>query len=152
MLPGDWDDGYSNVWLGTTAEDQMRFDQRWPHLSRVRSVIKFISYEPAIGPLRLPVTGPYPDWMISGGESGSGARVMNPQWARDLIDDCRRYSVAAFHKQWGRYESNPLVLEQGLSVKLAAHRDQHGKGGGLIDGSLVRQFPKVERGPRYRVA
>jgi protein gp37 len=152
MLPDDWGDGYSNVWLGMTAEDQMRFDQRWPHLSRVRSVIKFISYEPAIGPLRLPSLGPYPDWLISGGESGGGARLMHPQWARDLIEDCRRHGVAVFHKQWGRYESNPLVVEQGLSVKLAASRDQHGKGGGLVDGSLVRQFPKVGRRSQSQAA
>src|SRR4029450_7299422 len=100
----DWGDGYSNVWLGMTAEDQMRFDQRWPHLSRVRSVIKFISYEPANGPLCLPSLGPCPDGLISGGESGGGARLMHPQWARDLIEDCRRHGVAVFHKQWGRYE------------------------------------------------
>jgi protein gp37 len=145
MLPDDWGDGYSNVWLGTTAEDQTRFDQRWPHLEHATAVVKFISYEPAIGPLRLPSTGPYPDWLISGGESGGGARVMNPQWARDIIQDCSQHGVAAFHKQWGSNNNNPLVVEQGMSVKLAARRDRHGKGGGLVDGDLVRQFPSVAR-------
>jgi hypothetical protein len=38
------------------------------------AAIKFISYEPALGALRLPAHGPFPDWLISGGESGSGAR------------------------------------------------------------------------------
>jgi protein gp37 len=38
MLPPDWGDGYANVWLGTTAEDQKRFDQRWTHLSRPSDV------------------------------------------------------------------------------------------------------------------
>jgi protein gp37 len=145
MLPADWESGYPNVWLGTTAEDQKHFDQRWEYLRRVPSVIRFISYEPAIGPLRLPTTEPYPDWLISGGESGGGARRMNPQWARDIVADCRQRGVAVFHKQWGSYKNNPLVVEQGLSVKVAAQRDRHGKGGALIDGSLVRQFPKFER-------
>ncbi len=141
MLPDDWAYGYSNVWLGITAEDQERYDQRWPHLDLVPAVIKFISYEPAIGPLRLPTIGRYPDWLISGGESGSGARPTSPTWTRAIIEDCRRFGVAVFHKQWGSYRNNPLVAEQGLSIKLAASRDQDGKGGSLIDGEPVRQFP-----------
>jgi hypothetical protein len=67
------------VWLGITAEDQLRFDQRWPVLQKIPAVMKFISYEPAIGPLRLPKQGPYPDWLISGGESGGGARSLSTQ-------------------------------------------------------------------------
>ena len=49
-LPAEWGDGWPNVWLGTTAEDQERYDQRWPHLHRARAAVKFISYEPAIRP------------------------------------------------------------------------------------------------------
>jgi len=67
MLPSDWGDGYLNVWLGMTAEDQMHFDQRWKLLQKIPALIKFVSYEPALGPLRLPALGPYPDWLISGG-------------------------------------------------------------------------------------
>jgi protein gp37 len=65
----------------------------------IPSAIKFISYEPALGPLRSPKYGPYPDWLISGGESGPGARALDPQWVRDIIADCRRRGVAPFHKQ-----------------------------------------------------
>ena len=116
MLPSDWGDGYRNVWLGVTAENQTYFDQRWKHLQNIPAVIKFISYEPALGPLRLPTHGPYPDWLISGGESGGGARPVNPQWVRDIIADCRRRGVVLFHKQWGTYPSNPLVVEQRMSI------------------------------------
>jgi protein gp37 len=105
------------------------------------AVIKFISYEPALGPLRLPKHGPVPDWLISGGESGGGARQLDPQWIRDIIADCRRKGVVPFHKQWGTYSSNPLVVEHGLSIKETKALDQHGKGGGLIDMKLVREFP-----------
>jgi protein gp37 len=141
MLPPDWGDGYRNVWLGVTTENQTYFDQRWKHLQNIPALIKFISYEPALGPLRLPKHDPLPDWLISGGESGGGARSLNPQWVRDIIADCQNRDVAPFHKQWGTYKSNPLVAEQGMSIEDAKALDNHGKGGGLIDMKLVREFP-----------
>jgi protein gp37 len=55
---------------------------------------------------------------------GRGARQLDPQWARDVISDCRDRGVAAFHKQWGTYQSNPLVCEQGLAVEAAKARDK----------------------------
>ena len=76
MLPLDWGDGFANVWLGTTTEDQQRYDQRWPILASVPAAVRFVSYEPAIGPLRLREEGLQPDWLICGGESGGGARPM----------------------------------------------------------------------------
>jgi protein gp37 len=143
MLPADWGDGYRNVWLGVTAESQMHFYQRWTYQQNIPAVIKFISYEPAIGPLRLPKHGPFPDWLISGGESGPKARQTQPQWVRDIIADCRRRGVAPFHKQWGNYQNNPLVVEQGMSSEQAKGLDPFGKGGGLVDGRLVREFPVI---------
>ena len=141
MLPPDWGDGYRNIWLGVTAENQEYFDRRWSVLQKVPARIKFISYEPAIGPLRLPERGPVPNWLISGGESGGGARPLKPQWVRDIISDCCLRGVAPFHKQWGAYRNNPLVVEHGMSSKEAAAIDKLGKGGGLVDGKLVREFP-----------
>ena len=142
MLPSDWGDGYRNVWLGVTAENQEWFDRRWPILRDIPAVIKFISYEPAIGPLRLPKEGPLPDWLISGGESGGGARPVDPEWVRRVIRDCRRYGVAPFHKQWGTHQSNPLVVEQGMTPGEARALDPRGKGGALVDGELVHEFPE----------
>ena len=141
MLPSDWGRGYQNVWLGVTAENQTYFDQRWKILQNIPAWIKFISYEPALGPLRLPKHNSLPVWLISGGESGGGARPLDPQWVRDVIADCRRSGIAPFHKQWGIYASNPLVAEHGLSIEGAKALDNHGKGGGLLDGELIREFP-----------
>jgi protein gp37 len=76
MLPADWGDGYRNVWLGVTSENQTYFDQRWKHLQNISAMNKFISYEPALGPLRLPKHGPYPDWLISGGENYRDANFL----------------------------------------------------------------------------
>jgi protein gp37 len=141
MLPADWGDGYPNVLLGMTAEDQLHFDQRWKHLQKIPALIKFVSYEPALGPLRLPTDGPHPDWLISGGESGGGARPVKVQWVRDVIADCDKHGIAVFHKQWGVYRNNPLVVNKGMSIKRAKVLDKFGKGGGLMDGELVREFP-----------
>ena len=152
MLPDDWGDGYRNVWLGVTAESQMYFDQRWPYLQNIPAVIKFISYEPALGPLRLQKHGPFPDWLTSGGESGGEARPMMPQWVRNIIADCRDRGVAPFHKQWGSYGNNPLVVEEGMSTRDAQALDKFGKGGGLIDGQLVREFPMRSNSVRRNAA
>lgn len=143
MLPDDWGRGYPNVWLGFTAEDQLRFDQRKRFISEVPATVWFVSYEPAIGSLRIGPDDPKPAWLISGGESGHGARPMAAQWARDVIEDCKRFGIAAFHKQWGAIANNPLVSEMNWPSDKAKDADPFGKGGGLLDGRLVREFPKV---------
>lgn len=152
MLPADWGDGYRNVWLGVTGENQEWFDRRWSILQRIPAAVRFISYEPAIGPLRLPRHGPVPDWLISGGESGPRARPLDPQWVRDVIADCRRGGIAAFHKQWGTYKSNPLVVEQGMTIEEVKRSDPFGKGGGLVDGKIVHEFPSPRRLDRRNAA
>lgn len=96
MFPvGNW----PNIWLGTTCEDQERYDRRWPILCSIPAAIHFISYEPAIGPLRLHNGPDQPDWLICGGESGPGARFMPPFWAVDIRNDCERAGVYFFMKQ-----------------------------------------------------
>lgn len=92
---------FPNVWLGTTAEDQAHYDRRWPILSRIPNALAFISYEPALGPLRdiYATAGQAPDWIICGGESGSAARAMDPEWARDLRDECAERGIPFFMKQ-----------------------------------------------------
>ena len=93
--------GWPNVWLGTTAEDQAHYNRRWPILSRIPAALCFISYEPALGPLTdlYATAGQAPDWIICGGESGVGARMMDPEWARDLRDQCAERSIPYFFKQ-----------------------------------------------------
>lgn len=145
MLPRDWGDGYPNVWLGTTTEDQSAFDQRWQHLRAIPAAIRFLSYEPAIGPLTLS-NDSSPNWIISGGESGGHARFMDPAWARWIRDQCQERGIAFFHKQWGDYQSNPEVCERSMSARDAEGVDPkaNGKGGGLLDGRLWREFPTTE--------
>jgi len=45
------------------------------------------------------------DWVITGGESGPGARPSHPDWFRSLRDQCAAVGVPFFFKQWGEYAS-----------------------------------------------
>lgn len=109
-LPADWDNGYPNVWLGVSVEDQDAANLRIPILKHIPAKIRFLSCEPLLGPVILrswvrPSPGWAPDfihWVIVGGESGPGARPMNAEWARSLRDECGAAGdVAFFFKQWG---------------------------------------------------
>lgn len=119
MLPSDWGDGWNHVWLGTTIEDR-RVIHRADVLRSVPSRIRFISYEPAIGPL-APIDLSGIDWVIYGGESGPGYRPEDKQWARDMLSECRAQNVAFFHKQ----SAGPRT-EMGIE----------------LDGKIVREFPR----------
>ena len=61
---------------------------------------KFLSLEPLLGPLPG-IQLEEIDWVIVGGESGPGARPMQPDWVREIRDNCRQHSVPFFFKQWG---------------------------------------------------
>lgn len=89
----------SNIWMGTSVEDQAVTD-RVKHLQKVPAKVRFLSVEPLLGPVpRLPLSGIH--WCIVGGESGPGARPMKAQWVHQIRDRCRRYDVPFFFKQWG---------------------------------------------------
>lgn len=118
-LPADWGPGgWSNVWLGTSIEN-MAVAGRADHLRDIPAVVRFISYEPALGPLNaLDISGI--DWVIYGGESGPGHRPEDKQWARDMRDKCVDAGVAFFHKQSAGYRTE-------LGIEL--------------DGKIVREYP-----------
>ncbi len=131
-----------NVWLGVSAGTQVGFDKRWPILRELPALVKFISYEPALGPIILPEEAKGQlHWMICGGETamrtGEG-RQMDPSWARTMRDQCVRMGIPYFFKQWGNW----------LSV--GGVREWHGKTseifkatGHLLDGVVWHQFPGV---------
>jgi len=92
-----------NIWIGITAENQQRFDERWPILAQIPAEVRFVSLEPLLGPIDLVRSAPGIDWVIAGGESGPHARPMHPQWVRQIRDDCQTYGIPFFFKQWGDY-------------------------------------------------
>lgn len=115
-----------NVWLGTSIEND-RFTDRADHLRDTPAAIRFISAEPLLGPLpSLDLSGI--DWLIVGGESGHGARPMDPDWVRDLVVMARAAGTAVFVKQLGKVWSGRRI----------------GKGGDPADWPedlLIREYP-----------
>lgn len=100
----------SNLWLGVTAEDQQRADERIPHLLATPAAHRWVSVEPMLGPIemlgRFVFGAPQRpmlciDQIIVGGESGPKARPYDLRWARDIIGQCYRARVPIYHKQIG---------------------------------------------------
>lgn len=88
-----------NVWLGVTVEDNDHLT-RVEKLRTVPAAVRFLSIEPLLGPLPdLDLSGV--DWVIVGGESGPGARAMDPAWVLAVRDECVASRVPFFFKQWG---------------------------------------------------
>ena len=97
----------SHIWIGTSIEDQ-RVDFRIRHLLEIEAAVRFLSCEPLIGPLDLskfllPSKPKSIHWVIVGGESGPGARVMGEEWVTLLRDQCLQADLPFFFKQWGGF-------------------------------------------------
>ena len=92
----DWPD---NVWMGVSVENSDALD-RIDDLRGVPAAVRFLSCEPLLGPLDgINLDGI--DWVIAGGESGSGHRPLDPEWVINLRNTCRSAEVPFFFKQWG---------------------------------------------------
>ena len=115
----EWAD---NIWMGVSVENSdvtFRID----HLRNTHAHIKFLSCEPLIGPLpNLNLSGI--DWVIVGGESGPGARPIDPAWVTEIRDQCLGANVPFFFKQWGG------VIKS--------------RNGRELDGRTWDELPKVE--------
>jgi protein gp37 len=130
-----------HIQLGVSVEDQAAADARIPLLLQTPAAVRFLSVEPLLGPVDLPGLVYYGtessggiqplrekgysqiDWVIVGGESGHGARLMKAEWAQSLRDQCQAAGVPFFFKQWG-----------GADKKAA---------GRLLDGVEHNGFPEV---------
>jgi protein gp37 len=87
------------IWMGVSVEND-DYVGRIDDLRTTGARVKFLSLEPLLGPLReLNLTGI--DWVIVGGESGPGARPVDPAWVMQIRDQCVSADVAFFFKQWG---------------------------------------------------
>ncbi|MCJ7455278.1 phage Gp37/Gp68 family protein [Candidatus Bathyarchaeota archaeon] len=118
-LPDDWEPAaYPNVWLGVSVEDQYRYN-RIERVRRVPARVHFASCEPLLG--RLPgMPLEHMEWVIVGGESGPHHRPMDPEWVREIRDQCVLSHVPFFFKQWS-------ALRPG--------------GDRLLDGKIWDQYP-----------
>jgi protein gp37 len=102
---------HENIWMGVSVETE-DYAFRIDDLRRTSAHIKFLSLEPLLGPLRRLNLNAI-DWVIVGGESGPGARPMNPLWVIDIRNQCQKAGVFFFFKQWGgvRKKQNGRILD-----------------------------------------
>jgi protein gp37 len=111
-----------NVWVGVSVENN-DYIYRIDHLRSTEAAVKFISFEPLLGPIDdLDLTGI--DWVIVGGESGPRSRVMSKEWVRGIRDKCLSDNVPFFFKQWGGFNKK--------------------KAGRLLDGRLWAEMPELQ--------
>jgi len=88
-----------NIWMGVSIETE-KYVGRIDDLRNTTAYVKFLSLEPLLGPLpKLDLFGI--DWVIVGGESGPGARLMREEWVMSIRDQCRKAGLPFFFKQWG---------------------------------------------------
>lgn len=135
---GDWP---RNVWAGVTAENAEWSRRRVHHLIEVPAVVRFVSYEPALGALLDDADDDLLeqiDWLIIGGESGGAARPFDLAWAREVIAFCRAAGIAPFMKQLG---SDPIDGLAGCEVwQRAAKGDDPNE---WPEELRVQEFPEV---------
>ena len=145
VFPPPWP--LPNVWIGVSVEDQATADERIPKLLSLPAAVRFISFEPALGPVDFwpffsdidrygdpsGPADPMPDWVIIGGESGRGARPCDIGWLRQAIAQCEEAGVPVFMKQTG---SRPMQGTEKYEVT--------GKGGNPLEWPedlRIRQWP-----------
>ncbi len=98
-----------NVWVGVSVENQTTASERLRWLAGIIASKRFISYEPALGPVNFRPWLPYIDWVICGGESGPGYRTCNVAWLQQCADQCFNAGVPV----WVKQDSGPLPGCQG---------------------------------------
>jgi protein gp37 len=117
----------AHMWFGVSVENAQAMS-RISHLQTAKASIRFLLIEPLIAPVgKLDLKGI--DWIIVGGESGPGARSMDPNWVINIRNQCIKAKVAFFFKQWG-----------GRSPKA---------GGRLLEGREWNEFP-LEAPPLFQ--
>lgn len=110
-----------NLWLGISIENE-ECSYRVNHLVNTNAQVKFISFEPLIGPVdSVQLKGI--DWVIVGGESGPGARPMKQEWVDKIKIECQKKDIPFFFKQWGGFNKK--------------------KNGRVLDGKTWDEMPRV---------
>jgi len=157
-----------NVWLGVSVEDQASADERIPFLLETPAAVRWVSYEPAIGPVWFngllaeapgcnaidaltgeafidgiggTTTGRL-DWIVVGGESGPGARPFDVEWARSTIKACKAAGVPVFVKQLGAIAHGDRPGDGGDALNFLRLRDKKGGDPSEWPEDLrVREYP-----------
>ena len=144
-----------NVWLGVSVEDQATADKRIPLLLQTPTAVRWVSYEPALGPIDLhqvPPGGALPigsqgvardglDWIVVGGESGPGARPFDLAWARAVVAQGKAAGVPVFVKQLGAQPFERMI-SRGHPFFMTYKNKKGGDPAEWPEDLRVREYPK----------
>lgn len=134
-----------NIWLGVTAENQRRAEERIPILLSIPAAVHFANVEPILEKVNFEpfLSGENKlDWVLSGGETGENARPVNPSWVISLKDQCRRYNTPFFFASWGEYRIMPRTgVPTAVVEGTKLYRVGKYSTGNRIDGRVYNQFP-----------
>ena len=130
-----------NLWFGASGENQRQLDKRVKDLFLFDAAVRWLSLEPLLDGVHVSDHLPHPascrcgecyrrahhpsdplvDWVVVGGESGPGARPFDPDWARQLVTECKIAGTPLFVKQLG---SNPIGVHLNMrNTNLLSHTD-----------------------------
>ncbi len=128
-LPGDWGEGYDNVNLGCTVENQELADYRLPLFMSYPIKRRFIACSPLLGPINLSRYLHGAEHVTVSGESGREARVCDYGWVLDIREQCEKAGATFWFKGTGSlfrkdgetqkinpYKQGSLAKELGISI------------------------------------
>src|SRR5207248_651300 len=114
-----------HIWWGVSVENKKHGLARIECLRKAPAMTRFLSVEPLLEDLgAVDLTGI--SWVIVGGESGPGARIISPDWITSLRDQCKKAEVPFFFKQWG-----------------GIRKSENGR---RLEGRTYDEFPPIRRG------
>lgn len=170
-----WQGPHPRIWLGVSCEDQRAFDERAPELAQIPAAVRFISFEPLLGPIDTrqswergldALIGGIPPgneratwlellgygsqaWAIVGGESGPRARPCNVAWIRSIVEQCSATGTPCFVKQMGAQSRAAHDGHEAEDLRwtgpMSATRGAHGDPNQWPKDLRVREFPTVTR-------
>ncbi len=137
----------SNVWIGTSVEDQQTANKRIPLLLQVPAAVRFLSCEPLLEWIDLNKYLHGIHWVIAGGESGHNARPLHPVWIRSIRYQCEHANIPFFFKQWGEWcpqnqSTKSVKIREVDATSLPMYKVGKSKSGNMLDGVQHMEFPK----------
>lgn len=131
-LPPDWGDGYDNVSLSITAENQRAFDERWPIFRDISAKHKGLNLAPLLGPIDISPaleSGQIEQVYLSG-EGFGGTRPCRYEWMEQICSECEKHRVnftvnsvgSVFYKNGFMYETGSQPNQARWAFKLGLTR------------------------------
>jgi len=138
-LPADWGEGYNNVGLAVTCENQAMAEKRLPIFENIKASKKFIFVAPILEYVELEkflLTGKF-DRVCVGGESYSFARVCNFDWIKQIYLTCKKCKV-----EFDFHQTGSNFVKDGKIYKIK-HKDEYLQAK-KAEGLLEKEYGKIE--------